>query len=119
VAQTKKKRRRKHRGTQTGRVDTRGRRGRPRSKEEARAQAKRRSESRRDRAPTWGSAFVRGAFGAGLFLLLLWLAFGRGFGESLMLSVVMLAMYVPLGYYVDRFFYNRRRARERAQRSAR
>jgi hypothetical protein len=31
----------------------------------------------------------------------------------------MLALYVPLGYYVDRFFYNRRRARERAQKSAR
>ena len=36
-----------------------------------------------------------------------------------MLSVVMLAMYVPLGYYVDRFFYNRRRARERAASQAR
>jgi hypothetical protein len=119
VAQTKRKRRRKHRGTQTGRIDTRGRRGRPRSRDEARAQARRRSESRRDLAPTWGSAFRRGLFGAGVFLLLIWLAFGRPFGESLALSVVMLALYVPLGYYVDRFFYNRRRARERAQKSAR
>ena len=119
MAQTKKKRRRKHRGTQTGRVDTRGRRGRPRSKDEARAQARRRSETRRDLAPTWGSAFRRGLFGAGIFLLLMFFAFGRSFGESLALSVVMLAMYVPLGYYVDRFFYNRRRARERAQKTAR
>lgn len=119
MAQTKRKRRRKHRGTQTGRIDTRGRRGRPRSKDEARAQARRRSDSRRDQAPTWGSAFRRGLFGAGVFLLLIWLAFGRSFGGSLALSVVMLAMYVPLGYYVDRFFYNRRRARERAQKSAR
>lgn len=119
MAQTKRKRRRKHRGTQTGRIDNRGRRGRPRSKDEARAQARRRSDSRRDLAPTWGSAFRRGLFGAGVFLLLLWLAFGRSFGESLALSVVMLALYVPLGYYVDSFFYNRRRARERAQKSAR
>ena len=119
MAQTKRKRRRKHRGTQTGRIDNRGRRGRPRSKEEARAQAKRRNESRRDMAPTWASAFRRGLFGAGIFLLLLWLAFGRPFGAALVLSVVMLAMYVPLGYYVDRFFYNRRRARERAQKASR
>ncbi|MGH2987266.1 MAG: hypothetical protein ACRDLO_11365 [Solirubrobacterales bacterium] len=119
MAQTKRKRRRKHRGTQTGRIDNRGRRGRPRSKDEARAQARRRSDSRRDQPPTWGSAFRRGLFGAGIFLLLMWLAFRRSFGESLALSVVMLGMYVPLGYYVDRFFYSRRRARERAQKSAR
>jgi Flp pilus assembly protein TadB len=119
MAQTKRKRRRKHRGTQTGRIDTRGRRGRPRSREEAKAQARRRGESRRDLAPTWGSAFRRGLFGAGIFLLLIWLAFGYSFGGSLALSAVMLAMYVPLGYYVDRFFYARRRARERAQKTAR
>jgi hypothetical protein len=119
VAQTKRKRRRKHRGTQTGRVDARGRRGRPRSRDEARAQARRRSEVRREQAPTWRSAFIRGLFGAGIFLLLMWLPFGRPFGAALALSVVMLGLYVPLGYYVDRFFYNRRRARERAQKSAR
>jgi hypothetical protein len=119
MAQTKRKRRRKHRGTQTGRVDNRGRRGRPRSRDEARAQARRRSESRRDVAPTWASAFRRGLFGAAIFLALIVFAFQRPFGEGLALSVVMLAMYVPLGYYVDRFFYNRRRARERAQKSTR
>ena len=117
MAQTKRKRRRKHRGTQTGRIDTRGRRGRPRSRDEAKAQARRRQSSRRDQAPTWGTAFLRGLFGAGIFFLLLWLAFRRPVGGALMLSVVMLAMYVPLGYYVDRFFYNRRRARERAQKT--
>ena len=113
MAQAKRKRRRKHRGTQTGRVDNRGRRGRPRSREEARAQAKRRSTTTRERPPSWSSAFLRGLFGATIFLILMVAAFGRSFGEALVLSVVMLAMYVPLGYYVDRFFYNRRRARER------
>jgi hypothetical protein len=119
VAQTRKRRRRKHRGTQTGRVETRGRRGRPRSRDEAKANARRRQEARRGMAPTWGGAFRRGLLGAGIFLLLMVLAFGRPFGEALALSLIMLAMYVPLGYYVDRFFYNRRRARERAARQAR
>ena len=119
MAQTRRKRRRKHRGTQTGRIDNRGRRGRPRSRDEARAQAKRRSSATRERPPSWRSAFLRGLFGAAIFLILMVAAFGRTFGEGLVLSVVMLVMYVPLGYYVDRFFYNRRRARERQAKASR
>ncbi len=119
MAQTKKKRRKKHRGTQTGRIDSRGRRGRPRTREEARAQAKRRSSGKNQVVPSWGGALKRGLFGAAIFLILMMLAFKRPFGEALALSVVMLAMYVPLGYYVDRFFYSRRRARERQQKAAR
>jgi len=113
MAQTKRKRRRKHRGTQGGSIDRRRSRGRPRSREEARAQAKRRSDVRRDRAPTWGSAFRRGLIGAAIFFALLMIAFGRGFAESFVLGVVMLGIYVPLGYAVDRFFWNRRRASAR------
>jgi len=116
--QTKKKRRRKHRGTQGGGIDRRGSRGRPKTREEARAQAKRRSELRQGQAPTWGGAFKRGLFGAVIFLLLIVLAFGRPFGEGLALSAVMLVMYVPLGYYVDNFFYRRRIKRERDARLA-
>lgn len=120
MAQTKRKRRRKHRGTQTGRIDNRGPRGRPRTREEARARAraKRKGGSkgqpldRRDIPPTWSGAFKRGLFGAAIFFLLMWLAFSQPVGSALGLSVVMLAMYVPLGYYVDRFFYNRRRAQQ-------
>ena len=40
MAQTKKKRRRKHRGTQGGRIDTKRRTGRPQSREEAKARAR-------------------------------------------------------------------------------
>jgi Flp pilus assembly protein TadB len=120
VAQTKRKRRRKHRGTQTGRIDNRHL-GRPRTREEAKARAKskKRPTERREVVPSWSSALKRGLFGAAIFLILMVAAFGRSFGEALLLSVVMLAMYVPLGYYVDRFFYNRRRTRERQQKAAR
>ena len=38
---------------------------------------------RRDIAPTWGSAFKRGLFGAAIFFLLFWLAFGRPVGAAL------------------------------------
>ena len=127
MAQTRKKRRRKHRGTQTGRIDTRGPRGRPRSREEARSRARSkrkpakggRQVDRRDIAPTWGSAFKRGLFGAAIFFLIFWLAFGRAMGQAAALSVVMLAMYVPLGYYIDRFMFQRRQRQLAAARAAR
>jgi len=118
MAQAKRKRRRKHRGTQTGRIDTRGRRGRPRSREEARAQAKRRSSAARGQAPSWSSAFLRGLIGALIFFVLMLLVFQRSFAQAATLAVLMLAMYVPLGYVVDRFFYRRRIARERQAREA-
>ena len=69
MAQTRKRRRRKHRGTQGGRVDNRPR-GRPRNRDQARAQARRNSELKRTLAPSWGSAFKRGLFGAVIFFVL-------------------------------------------------
>ena len=128
MAQTRKRRRRKHRGTQTGRIDTSGPRGRPRSREEARARArskrkrqpsKGRVVDRRDIPPTWGGAFKRGLIGAGIFFLLFWLVFGRDVGPAAVLSVVMLGMYVPMGYYIDRFMYRRRQRQLQAERIAR
>ena len=115
VAQTRKRRRKKHKGTQTGRIDTRPSRGRPRTREEARARARKKRQpargaavDRRDIAPTWSGAFKRGLFGAAIFFLLFWLLFKRELGQALALSAVMLAMYVPLGYYIDRFMWRRR-----------
>ena len=126
MAQTKRKRRRKHRGTQTGRIDTRGPRGRPRTREEAKARARQkrkrqpaRAVDRRDIAPSWGAAFKRGLIGAAIFFLLFWLAFGRNPGQAAVLSVVMLGMYVPMGYYLDRFMYQRRVRQLQAERLAR
>jgi hypothetical protein len=126
MAQTRKRRRRKHRGTQTGRIDTRPARGRPRNRDEARARArskrkpaKNRPVDRRDIAPTWSGAFKRGLFGAVIFFLLFWLAFRRDLGAALGLSAFMLALYVPLGYYLDRFMYTRRMRKLQAERAQR
>lgn len=119
MAQTKRKRQRKHRGTQGGAIDRRGRRGRPRSREEARAQARRRAEYRRQQtAPTWRSAITKGLIGAVVFFFVIVLLFGRPMGEASLLAFVMLAMYVPLSYFIDNFFYRRRRAQELKARQA-
>jgi hypothetical protein len=118
MAQTRKKRRRKHRGTQGGRVDPNRRAGRPRSREEAKARARagRKAPARVDAPPTWRSAITRGAVAAAIFTVLLMLIFQRPIGAALGLGACMLAFYVPAGYYIDTMMWRRReRARIRAR----
>jgi hypothetical protein len=119
VAQARKKRRRKHRGTQGGRVDANRRAGRPRTREEAKARARargRRPASRADEPPTWRSAILRAVVAAAIFTLLLVLLFGRPLGAALGPGALMLVFYVPAGYYMDTMLWRRReRARIRAE----
>ena len=118
MPQTKKKRRRKHRGTQGGSVNRRSNR-RPRSRDEARAQAKRNAELRRTAAPTWRSAFNRAALMSVILFALMAFVVGQPIGASAFLSVVMVGLYTPAGYYLERFLYRRRMAKEQAERQAR
>jgi hypothetical protein len=118
MARTTKRRRRKHRGTQGGGVDRRGRTSRPRSRQEARARTRKQLGQKREGPPTWRSAVNRALLGAGIFLLLLIVLFHQPVASSVALSVLMLAMYIPLGYLMERFMYNRRQAAKRRQRAA-
>ncbi len=113
MAQTRKKRRRKHRGTQGGRIDAGNRRkARPRTREEARARARSKrsggGQSRVDRTPSWRSAAVRGLIAAAVFFVLLLVGFKRPAGEAIGLSLFMLAFYIPAGYYMDQMIWRRR-----------
>jgi hypothetical protein len=118
MAQTKKKRRRKHRGTQGGRVDTNRRAARPRSRAEAQARARagtKKRAPRGDHPPTWRGAIVRGAAAAAIFAVLLLVIFKRPAGAALALGGFMLVLYIPAGYYIDAYMWRRReRARMRA-----
>lgn len=116
MAQTKKKRRRKHRGTQGGRVDSGRGSGRPRSREEAKARAKSGNRNRADTPPTWRSAIVRAVVAAVIFVVLLLALFGQSVGSALGLGAFMLLLYVPAGYYIDMMMWRRReRARIRSR----
>jgi len=108
MAQTRR-RRRKHRGTQSGSIDRR-RASRPRSRQEARARARKQMGNKREGPPSWSTAVTRGLFGAGVFLLLLVLIFRRPVVGSVILSLFMLLVYIPLGHGIDGFMYNRRLA---------
>jgi hypothetical protein len=117
VAQTPKKRRRKHRGTQGGRVDPNRRAGRPRSREEAKARARsgRRSAPKVDAPPTWRGSASRGAIAAAIFTALLLVIFKKPIGASIGLGAFMLVFYIPAGYWIDTMMWRRReRARMRS-----
>jgi hypothetical protein len=118
MAQTKKKRNRKRRGTQGGRVDPNPRRSRPRSRAEAKsqAQARRKPGPKEDLPPTWRNSVLRGMFAAVVFGLLLVAVFKKPLGGSLIFAAFMLAFYIPTGYYIDLTLWRRReRARIRAR----
>lgn len=120
MAQTKKKRRRKRRGTQGGRIDTNPRRGRPRTREEAKARARsgrgKSAQPKADLPPTWRGSFTRGLVAAVIFAALLLLIFKRPLGVSAAFAAFMLVFYVPAGYYIDTTLWRRReRARIRAR----
>jgi hypothetical protein len=123
MAQTKKKRRRKRRGTQGGRIDTKARRSRPRTREEAKARARSgRAKSgapKADLPPTWRSSLTRGLFAAVIFAVLLIAIFKKPIGVSLAFGAFMLIFYVPAGYYIDSTLWRKRertRIREREER---
>jgi hypothetical protein len=117
MAQTRKKRQRKQRGTQGGRIDSKGRRARPRSREEAKARARSRGTTgKADMPPTWRNSTIRGLVAAGIFFVLLMLLFKRPVGASLALAAAMLAFYIPAGYFIDMTMWRKReRARIRAR----
>jgi hypothetical protein len=117
MAQTRKRRRRKHRGTQGGRVDRRPR-SRPRNRQEARARARSRRTpgSRFESPPTWRGAINRGLIAAGIFVLLLIALFRRSAPQAIAFGAFMLAFYIPMGYFIDSMIWRRRlRAREKAR----
>jgi amino acid transporter len=115
MAQPKNKRRRKRRGTQGGRIDTKARR--PRTREEARSRAKsgggsRSSSKKPDLPPTWKGAAIRGAGAAVVFVLVLIVLFKRAVPVSLIFGLFMLVFYIPTGYYIDLTMW-RKRERQR------
>ena len=119
-----KPRQRKHRGTQTGSV-TRAQRSRPRTRQEALAQARSRGSKgarkpvdRRDLPPTWGGAAIRAAVIAALLFPLSLLLMDQTAGGALVLSVIAFVFYVPLGYYFEQFIYRRRQAKLQQERAA-
>jgi hypothetical protein len=115
MAQTKRKRTRKHRGTPAGTIERAGRTGRPQTREDAKQITRQRRQERLDTPPTWKSAMNRAAIAAAVFGALVILAFGRSISQGVVLAGFMFLLYIPLGYLTDTAVYRFRQRRKAAR----
>jgi Flp pilus assembly protein TadB len=114
MAQTKKKRRTKHRGNAAGTIETRGRTGRPPSPQERKKQAQQTARAERlNKEPTWRSSLTKAGFAAAImFIFLLVTTKGSNrVATAVIFAVFALVIYVPAGYYMDRWLWRRRQRR--------
>jgi hypothetical protein len=116
MAQTKRKRRTKHRGNAAGAIEVRGRTGRKPTADERKSQAKltaqQRREERLSKPPTWGGAAQRAVLATIIFVLALLLIFKEPVSRVVALSGFILLLYIPMGYYTDLLLYRRRQAKK-------
>jgi hypothetical protein len=122
MAQTKKKRRRKHRGTQAGNIERPGRtgrpggsgaKGRPATKAEARDIARQKRQERFDKEPTWRGSVNRAAFAA-VILAIFVSVVQKNVPAGIVLGLLAMVIYIPMSYYTDRALW-RRRQRQKQQ----
>ena len=119
MAQTKRKRSSKHRGNAAGQIEARGRTGRKPTNVEKGGKAtpaekkKAALDERRDKPPTWTGAINKALIAAVAVAAISIFAFHYAVSQMVELLPVVLAAYVPLGYYTDLYLY-RRRQRQKA-----
>ena len=115
MAQTKRKRRTKHRGNAAGMVEARGRTGRRLTPDEQKRAAGASGRNQRVvRPPTWKSAGMK----AGAMAILLFVMTQLGFlvknasvVSGLAVAVIAMLLYTPLAFMTDKWAYNRQQRR--------
>jgi Flp pilus assembly protein TadB len=113
MAQTKRKRRTKHRGTAAGTISARGRTGRPPTPEERKKAARETArEARLNTPPTWNSAMKRALLAAGFMFVFLLLTSKGNILAAVLFAVFAFALYVPSGYYLEGFLWRRRQRKK-------
>ena len=112
MAQTKRKRTRKHRGTPAGTIERAGRTGRTQNRGDAKAIARQRREERLSKPPSWRSSVNRAAIAAAVFGVLVIVLFKREITAGLALAAFMFLLYIPLGYGTDLMIYRFRQKRK-------
>jgi drug/metabolite transporter (DMT)-like permease len=116
VAQTKRKRRSKHRGNAAGQVEARGRTGRRPTPDEVRKTSRQSArDARMSKPPSWRSAFLKAALMAGLLFVFISVGlFGQNTdpAQGLVLAAFALLFYTPIAYATDNFVYKRNLKRQ-------
>ncbi len=115
MAQTKRKRRSKHRGTAAGTIQTRGRTGRPPTADERKKQAKATARERRlNTPPTWKGALTRAGLAASLMFVFILITTkgGNKISAAVVFGIFAFALYAVAGYYLEVYLYRRRQRRK-------
>jgi uncharacterized integral membrane protein len=114
MAQTRGKRKTKHRGNAAGVVESRGRTGRKptaaEKKGEATSAAARKREQlldKRDRPPTWRGAFYKAMIASILLLVVMLVFLNQPSGVAGLFPIILVG-YTVVSYYTDKWVYDRR-----------
>src|SRR3954454_25017239 len=113
MAQTKRKRRTKHRGNAVGKVEARGRTSKP---EAPAKNGKSKTTTQRGlgkvaplKPPTWQSAAMKAAFGCViLFVFFTLISKNTTAGQAFAFSAFAFVFYTPVMFFTDRYIYNRK-----------
>ena len=123
MAQTKRKRRSKHRGNAAGSIEARGRTSRGAKlspAEQKKADKASAREARMNKPPSWNGAFFKAALMAALLFVFTQIGLFGGdttISQSVFLALFALILYTPLAYATDKFVYARNQKRK-AKRAA-
>ena len=114
MAQTRGKRKTKHRGNAAGVVESRGRTGRKPTAAEKKGEAvspaarnRQKVLDKRDQPPTWRGAFYKAMIASVLLLLVMLLFLKQSTGVAGLFPIV-LGGYTVVSYYTDKWVYDRR-----------
>ncbi len=108
MAQTKRKRQTKHRGTAAGQVTNRGRTSKPPSADTVKKQKREDARlTRLNRKPTWSSAALRSALAA-VFICIFLLVTTHKPTTSILFAAIAAIIYIPTGYYFETVLWRRR-----------
>jgi hypothetical protein len=112
MAQTRRRRRTKHRGNAAGTIEVRGRTGRPPGPEEKKKQEKQTREQVRQaklsRPPTWKGSAQRALLAAGFMFIFLLVTDKGNVAAALAFAVFAMLLYIPGGYYMELALFRRR-----------
>jgi hypothetical protein len=119
MAQTKRKRRTKHRGNAAGAIEARGRTGRKPTPQEQKQSIRQEARQRRlTKPPTWNSAALKALAMAILLFILTQIGILGGDtspSQGIILAAMAMLIYTPLAYMTDRWVYNKNLARAKQQ----
>jgi len=115
MAQTKRKRRTKHRGNAAGMVEARGRTGRRLTPEEQKRASRGAGGNRRMlREPTWRSAMLKSGTMAILLFVMTQIGLivkSASVASGIAVALIALLLYTPLAFWTDKWAYSRQQRR--------